>query len=297
MTAREVDRRSNLPHREFVRSYLDALKPVVLTEAVEGWAALEKWTPAYFREHWGHREVLVRGGPRHKNSEDRTYRLSELVELVLKSSAREPAPYLYACKIHERFPELLSDISPPLRYALPDRLRSRFLPGDRRHPEGLMELLIGGTGTRFPQIHYDSHHVHAWVTQVYGEKEFFLWPPDQGSCLYPMEEHPNKSEIGDVENLDIERFPRFAESHPFRTIVGAGETIFVPAGWWHTTRLITNSIAVSLNTVSASNWGQFSADIWAWERDARPLRWVLKRAYMVGAGMALSIAELRSTFL
>ena len=45
--------------------------------------------------------------------------------------------------------------------------------------EGIPELLISGRGGRF-RLHYDSHHMLGFVTQIYGDKEFVLFAPSDG---------------------------------------------------------------------------------------------------------------------
>src|SRR4051812_47660031 len=81
----QVVRRANLTHDEFVRGYLSPLHPVILTDAITHWAALTKWTPAFFKEHYGTLSITI---------DDQSYTMRDFVNLVLKSDSDHPAPYL-----------------------------------------------------------------------------------------------------------------------------------------------------------------------------------------------------------
>ena len=278
---RQIQRQSHLPRRTFVRQYLNQLKPIIITDAVGHWPALSKWTPQRFRERWGAKEVGLKDGTH--------LTIEELFERISSARSGASAPYLWGYRIQQNFAELLPDINPPMLYAFPDRLRSTLMLRDYRHRGGMLELLIGAAGGGFPMLHYDVLHLHAFITQIYGDKEFVLYSPDQSRYLYPGGSHsPNISRIPNAFEPDLERYPLFVHAKPIRGVVRAGETVFVPAGWWHTTRMLTDSIAVSLNTVSSSNWRIFSRDICA---ISRPLKRPIKSVLLATVGAILSRVE------
>lgn len=62
------------------------------------------------------------------------------------------------------------------------------------------------------------------------------------------------SEITDVEDVDLRRYPKFAEASMIRFTLHPGELLFVPSGWWHTTRTLDVSIATVISFANASNW-------------------------------------------
>jgi hypothetical protein len=45
----EIERRDRLSYEEFAESYLYALKPVIVTDALCQWKALGRWTPEFFK--------------------------------------------------------------------------------------------------------------------------------------------------------------------------------------------------------------------------------------------------------
>jgi hypothetical protein len=121
------------------------------------------------------------------------------------------------------------------------------------------KLFIGGTGTGCADLHYDGFHTHAFSNQIYGRKEFVLYTPQQTPYLYPKAKTPNVSMMSVLNRVDNE-FPLFLKATPTECVLEAGDTIFIPSGWWHTTRILSPSISVSLNVANHSNWRYFVQD-------------------------------------
>ncbi|MEH1947793.1 MAG: cupin-like domain-containing protein [Nostoc sp.] len=251
-----VEKVAKLSYKEFVNSYLNPLHPVVITDAIQDWKALSTWTPEFFKKNYGSKEVTV---------DAQRYQLRNFIDLVLASNEDKPCSYLKDTDIPGLFPELLADIEPMLLYSQYNWLLSPMLYIPAADPvkqrNAFLELLIAGQGTKFPILHFDYWHLHAFIMQVYGEKEFTLFSPVQTEYLYPVDVSSNRSLIPDIHQPDLEQFPLFAKATPIKVIVKPGETIFVPSGWWHTTRMLTPSIAVTMNCLTNSNWDKFSQDL------------------------------------
>lgn len=248
-----IDRRSRLSYEEFDASYLRPQRPVIITDGLRAWPALTKWTPEFFRDVHGDKVVRVAGTD---------MRLGDFMQAVLASSDERPSPYLNNLLVRQQFPEIAADILPEFVYALPDRLRSPLLKGavtGAGTRAGIPELLIAGRGARF-NLHYDAAFLLGFVTQVHGDKEFLVFAPEDGRYLYQRPDDPRYSQIPNIFDVDLERFPLFAKTTPMRFVLGAGETIFNPAGWWHATRILSPSIAMVISTVNASNWPAFRRD-------------------------------------
>jgi hypothetical protein len=123
-----------------------------------------------------------------------------------------------------------------------------------------IEAYIGGAGASFPMLHYDGVHTHAFLMQIEGVKEYIALPPNQEPFVYPRAGRWRNQSCVDVGNPDFERHPLFAYATGSRFELHPGETLFVPAGWWHTARILTPSITVSTNCVNAANWSSFVDD-------------------------------------
>lgn len=273
----EECRSSKLPYERFLADYVGRNRPLVIRGAVDAWPALRKWTPAFFRENFASKMVLV------SYSEQLSF--SDFIDGVLKSTEEAPGPYMYRLFLHEHLPEVLPDLIPQNRYAFPRRYSSPLMPTYWRRPDGYLKLLIGGVGGRFPVMHFDTEHVHATVTEIYGDKEFLMYAPEDSSYLYPNPEAPNHSMIKDPQHQDLEQFPLMSKASQFRAVLKPGDMVFVPCGWWHTARALSPSISVGTNMLDVSNWKGFVAEVCNSGKSA-PKR-VLKKAYFSALGAVL----------
>ncbi|MDM7860392.1 cupin-like domain-containing protein [Alteromonas sp. ASW11-36] len=74
---------------------------------------------------------------------------------------------------------------------------------------------------------------------IIGERTFTLFPPEQQANLYvgPLDFTPAGQPISmvDMNNPDLDRFPRFAEAMnaAITVTLKPGDAIFVPSMWWH----------------------------------------------------------------
>lgn len=97
---------------------------------------------------------------------------------------------------------------------------------------------------------------HTQLTQIIGEKEFILYPPDQTPYLYSEEVLSNYSMV-DITNPDYDKFPLFKKAKPLSIAVKEGETIFIPSGWWHTTYIHNFNLTYAVDHLNAFNWNIF----------------------------------------
>ena len=255
----EVERRSGLSYAQFEREYMRPRKPVIITDAMEECPALHKWTPEYFRERVGDRQVQTTSG---KMS------MREVVDGVTNPDA-EPTPFLRECAVAWWLPELMADMAPHPCYAHPNWLSYPFAGwadvrgsgyASRLTRIGQAELNFTGPRMRFPTLHVDLFGVHAWIMQWYGAKKFFIFPKEDTKYLYRKPESW-VSEITDVENPDLEKFPDFAKTHMSEFTLQPGEAFFSPSGWWHTTRTVGVSIGTAMSFANASNWKDLTQNL------------------------------------
>lgn len=249
-----VEKRSNLSYADFAREYLFASRPVVLEDGAAQWSAMKKWNPDFFKINFPDRVLSADG---------KSFTASDYIDILSASTERDPAPYMHNQNIAEVFPELTADVSPTPAYFQPNWLNDKYFPPKLdaiMRKNSVVELYIGGPGGVFPVIHYDSIYTHAFLTQIYGEKELFLWAPDQAPYMYARRRN-NVSDVNDAVNPDLDRFPLFAKAKGSSLILRPGQTIFIPGGWWHTARMLSQSITVSVNVANSSNWTEVTRDI------------------------------------
>lgn len=255
--AAAVERRSGLAYGEFERDYLRPRRPVVIEGALEGWRALARWTPEFFANAYRGRKVACRN-----DTAERT--MDSYIAALPGSTPESPLPYLRNLNIQTDFPELVPDISPSLVFAHPDWLSSRLMPKDWLRPNHLNQLFISGRGARIP-LHYDDWMTHNMVSNVYGDKRFLLFDPSQAEHLYRCgDETSGEAYIlsaVDPWRPDLGKFPRLSEAKAHEVVIGRGDTLFVPAGWWHSSFTETTCISVSSSFDNGSNWSLLVAEI------------------------------------
>jgi len=97
--------------------------------------------------------------------------------------------------------------------------------------------------------------------QLHGDKQYIVFGPDQTAFMYPRNGlEMNKSRIDDVLAPDRASFPLLDDAQGVRFELHPGETLFVPAGWWHTARILSSSVTVSVNVLNRANSAAFRDD-------------------------------------
>ena len=252
MTIQKVD---DISHQEFMTHFYEPGVPVVFKNAAKVWKAKELFTPDWFREHYGDRKTEKNGI---------NYTMREIMDLAEQSSETNPAPYPLKFNIPEQLPELVPLIEPlNLNYALPNWLESKWF--NRGYWGSATELFIGGPGGRFPYLHLDYYHLNAWITQLYGEKRFTVFPRGQEDLLYAKADDPWRSEVNIFEP-DYEKFPKYKDATPIHFTVGPGETLFIPFGTWHSAYSLTPTISVAFDQLNSKNHKDFLKDVWSFKR-------------------------------
>lgn len=281
MSISSVDKRTGITQKELIHEYVKPGLPVVLTDATKKWNNAKRFTPEYFKEKYGHIKKQVKGT---------TYTLAEYVDLMKTSTPENPAPYPFNFNIEKFFPELLDDFRPEVIYGESDRINHPMLPRFMLQGTQVYEFFFGGNGSSFPVLHIDVLCLSTQITQLYGAKDFYLYPPDQTKYLYPSERNSNFSQIN-IFKPDYERFPLFKEAKPLKVTVNQGETILFPAGWWHTTQINEQCISMGRVQMKASDWNNFiNYQYTAWRKKVSYLASPVL-AYGKIAGSIMSLKE------
>ncbi len=254
----------------FEREHLAAGgQPLVLTDAMAGWPALERWSFAYFRERYGDDELLA-NAPMFLEPDlglepvQVRMRLADYIDYV--RDPRQPPRGEFTCgdqstltrqrlplyapvyRVLDLHPELAADVGASSLYCVDDLLAR--LPAAVRgfldHVGSPVHYLFFGPPGSVAFLHTDYWSSHAYLAQLAGRKLALLFPPGDVAHLYE----------GTLRNplaVDPERFPRFAQSSPHVTVLEPGTTLFVPAGWWHFVLGLTPSLTYSYNFFTRHN--------------------------------------------
>jgi hypothetical protein len=270
-----LEKKYGMSYEEFAKDHLFANYPVVIGDACKDWPAKNKFTPQFFKLEYGNREVKVEG---------KVFKLGDYMDLMETATEDNPAPYPCKLQITKDYPELLPDVSPRFKYALPDWCHSKLMPQGILGGAETLEIFFGSPGGQFPYVHYDYMCLHAYITQLYGIKEFTVIPPSQTPYVYPKQDNMWVSEVPDIKNPDLEKFPLCAKTTPITFTVGPGETLFIHCGWWHTARSVTSTISVAMDSLNASNWKQFKKEVSTMIGRKKPLKNKMAQTYLCMIG-------------
>lgn len=119
----------------------------------------------------------------------------------------------------------------------------------------LVKLFVSPAGA-ITRLHYDNGGAHGWLSQVRGRKLFVCFSPDDSEHLHAFQGDEGQLSATYLDPLADdanERWPNFKKATPHVAILEAGETIFVPQGWWHYVVAMDTSVTVMRNFYSSSN--------------------------------------------
>ena len=107
-------------------------------------------------------------------------------------------------------------------------------------------------GTANTTTHLHTDDAENVLCQVAGHKLVRLFPPSCDALVYKKHAGKGNGSVNafspiDCENVDDDAFPTFAEAREkgVQVVVGPGEALFVPRGWWHYARALEPSFSVN----------------------------------------------------
>ena len=281
MTIEKID---NISPKDFYENFVKKGVPAILKNASQSWKDNSIFTPEFFATNFGSRVTTFNG---------REYTMTEILEITKNSTRENPAPYPIQYEIPIQLPELMDAIHPiHLNYSRPNWFRSKLLPygkiGNSIH------LFIGGQGNSYG-IHKDIYHTNAWITQLYGQKDFILFPRDQEHLLYPESTSTDMKNCGspiDILNPDFERYPLFKHATPTWVTAEQGETMFIPNGMWHTTAAHAQNISLIYDQLNSSNFKAWSKDMYNYAVPNSKKKAVINYSFAMIMGNGMRFLEL-----
>jgi len=222
-----------------LRRAIAARRPLVIADLAADWPALERWTPAELADRYGQRPVRVYDasfgspGRNYMGSIDTMPFAGFLDEI--QSRGRDLRMFLY--NLSQQIPELLDDVR------LPDvglRFSRRFVFS-----------FFGCQGSTTP-LHYDIDMADVLHTVILGRRRIRLFGPDDSVALY---QHPfTVRSYLDLDAPDKDRFPALDRTQGYEVVLEPGQTLYMPAGWWHEFHYLDAGMGVSLRAPSP-RWG------------------------------------------
>jgi hypothetical protein len=239
-----VDRRSGLSSQEFLEEYYAKNTPVIMDDVCKNWPARTLWNPEYLVDKLGGVEVEVmsdrESDPNYEINSNQHKFMMRFDEYVAKIEVAGYSNDLYLVANNKL---LATTAARPLWDDFV--LDPRFLAPDPDHGQAYLWFGPGGTIT---PLHHDTLNV--FFNQVAGHKHFILIPSLAIHRLYN-----NLAVYSEVDplNPDLDRHPLFAGVQPIHFDIGPGESLFIPAGWWHHVVSQDTSLSVSFTNFLFDN--------------------------------------------
>lgn len=249
-----VDRRFNLSLEEFIRCY-DAKRPVVITDVVRSWKAMN-WTKSFLVSNYGDKRVSMKAteGPLNK---------AQGFAVPLK---------IFAAHVHEGQPEiwtyledeLFIEMNPELRDYLgqPVYLKEDFFQLLPREIRPWNAMLLWGTAHSRSSLHIDPYNWTGTNAVLSGKKMWKLYPPGQDHLLYvkqrqrcgfPLDCWKYNSPI-DAYNPDYKKYPKFRQAKAISFTQEAGDLFIIPTGWFHQAYNPVETMAISSQVMNSQNY-------------------------------------------
>ncbi|MFC3561440.1 cupin-like domain-containing protein [Pedobacter jamesrossensis] len=277
----KVEKKDDISYQEFVDEHLKKRIPVVFKNATLAWESNTIFTPDFFSKNFGN-QTTTSGGI--------NYTMNEILEITKNSTPENPAPYPILFEIPKQLPDLLKYLDPiHINYSRPNWFASKNFPYGKYGKN--IQLFIGGKGNQY-SLHKDFFHTNAWITQLYGQKKFVVFPHGQDDYLYAGEKGFDSflSPIN-ILNPDLEKYPDYKKATPLEIILEPGETIFIPNGVWHTTVGMGHNISLIFDQLNARNFDDWTKDIYTIKKDQGLLKSNMHYAFAKSAGILCKIRE------
>lgn len=239
MKLKPVDRISGIAPKEFVSEYLNKSQPVILKDFVRPDSPCwEKWSYDYFKQIAGDERIDVygpeAGGQQHAASPP----IGKMTfgEYLDEISKKPTELRLFLFNLLKIRPELKKDV------VFNDVTGGKVL-------QGLPFMFFGGEGSS-TRNHFDIDMSHVFITQFQGKKRIWVFPNDQSDLMYKLPY--NFHSIANIKTDSEQEYPALKYLNGYEALIGPGETLYMPAGWWHYIQYETEGYSISVRALANS---------------------------------------------
>ena len=254
MELKEIDKVENISPEDFKKNYYDTMKPLIITGLAKQWPAYNKWNWDYFKQIVGEVKVGLYNNIKSDaytpiNTADDYKTFGEYIDMIKEG----PAGWrIFLFNIFQHAPQLTKD------FTWPEHLMKGFV---KRYP-----MLFVGGATSITHMHFDIDVSHILHTQFMGRKRVLLFPNEEQYKLYrkPFEvlslvDFSNYHERNGTP--DYAAFPAVKYAKGYEVILEHGDTLFMPAGYWHHMEYLDSGFALSLRALQGSMGGKIKG-VW-----------------------------------
>ena len=232
----------------FKKDFYEPGAPVVIKNLAKKWPASSKWNWDYFKELVGDKKVPLYNNVKSDaytpiNTADDYKTFGEYIDMISKGPA---AWRIFLFNIFDHAPQLIKD------FTWPEEYMKGFV---KKYP-----MLFTGGATSITHMHFDIDLSHILHTQFCGRKRVLMFPYKEQHKLYrkPFE----VLSLADFSNyyvegkVDYEKFPALKLAEGFDFILEPGDTLFMPAGYWHHMEYLDSGFAMSLRAMQPTLAGK-----------------------------------------
>ncbi|MGV3765186.1 MAG: cupin-like domain-containing protein [Chitinophagaceae bacterium] len=254
MDLKPVDTFDQISPSEFRNNYYHPGKPVVIKQLAQKWPAVHKWNWDYFQKVVGNKRVGIYNNVKSDaftpiNTADDYKTFGEYIDMIRKG----PAGWrIFLFNIFDHAPELVKD------FTWPEEYMKGFV---KKYP-----MLFTGGASSITHMHFDIDLSHILHTQFMGRKRVLLFPFEEQHKLYrkPFE----VLSLADFSNYykgngtpDYDKFPALKLAKGYEVILDHGDTLFMPAGYWHHMEYLDSGFAMSLRALQPTLSGKLKG-VW-----------------------------------
>ena len=232
----------------FQKQFYDQQLPVVIKDLAKAWPAYEKWNWDYFKKLVGEQRVGLYNNVKSDaytpiNTADDYKAFGEYIDMI----SQGPAGWrIFLFNIFDHAPQLVKD------FTWPEHLMKGFV---KKYP-----MLFVGGATSITHMHFDIDLSNILHTQFAGRKRVLLFPFAEQHKLYrkPYE----VLSLADFSNyykdgkINYEQFPALKLARGYEVVLDHGDTLFMPAGYWHHMEYLDSGFAMSLRALQPSLSGK-----------------------------------------
>jgi len=251
MQLKPVDQVEVISPAEFKKKYYDPKKPLVIKGLAKEWPAYQKWNWDYFIDMLGEKEVGVYNNVKSDsytpiNTADDYMKFGDYLRKV-KAGPLDLRIFLF--NIFQHAPQVTKD------FIWPEMYMGGFV---KNYPM----LFVGGEGS-ITHMHFDIDMSHILHTQFIGKKRVLLFPHEEQYKLYrkPWEVLSLANYANYNDSFDYENFPATKLAQGYEVIIEHGDTLFMPAGYWHHMEYLDAGFAMSLRAMQSSLTGKMNG-VW-----------------------------------
>jgi cupin-like protein len=250
MQLQPVDVVKQISPDEFREQYYNPMIPVVIKDLAKDWPAYQKWNWDYFKEIVGQKEVGIYNNIKSDaytpiNKADQYTTFGDYIDMVRNGPA---AWRIFLFNIFTHAPQLAQD------FTWPDHLMKGYV---KKFPM----LFVGGQGS-ITHMHFDIDLSHIMHTQFVGRKRVLLFPFTEQHKLYrkPFEvlslaDFSNYADPG-KSKVNTSDFPALKLAQGMEVVLNHGDTLFMPAGYWHHMEYLDSGFAMSLRALQNTITGK-----------------------------------------